>query len=1188
MSSNRPPIAVVGVSALFPGSTDSTGFWRDILAGTDLITDVPSTHWLIEDYFDEDKARPDRTYAQRGGFLDKVDFDALGWGVPPSLLSQTDTSQLLALIVAQKVLDDAANGTGIDRNRLSCILGVTSAQELLGEMVSRLQHPIWTNALRQVGLPESKVQEAVSAISSHYADWTEATFPGLLGNVVAGRIANRLDLGGTNCVTDAACASTFSALQMAVQELYLGDSDAVIAGGVDTMNDIFMYMCFSKTPALSASGDVRPFSDQADGTMLGEGLGMFLLKRLEDAERDGDTIYAVITGVGSSSDGRAKSVYAPLPRGQAKALRRAYERSGFGIDTVEFIEAHGTGTKAGDAAEFEGLRTVFAETDRIETDKQWCALGSVKSQVGHTKAAAGAAGLFKAVMAVHHKTLPPTIKVDRPNPALKLEETGLYINTETRPWVRGDDHPRRAGVSSFGFGGSNFHVALEEYTGPLRQGRLDTLPVHMVVVTGADGAAVAQQARELATFATEQGGRGGHAALPFLARKTQAAYDATANARLAIVAKDDAELASKLTQAADAIDKAPTKALNNKPVGVRYGVGESEGSVAFLFPGQGSQYVGMGADLATTFDAAISAWDDARSAGLSTHDTVFPKPVFDADAKSAQGSRLTATDNAQPAIGVASLATLRMLQSVGLEAAQVGGHSYGELTALHAAGALDTKAFFAASAERGARMAEAAATTEGTMAAARGPAKKVASILGDAHPDVVLANHNSPKQTVISGPVPAIEAAMKALEAAGVMSVRLNVATAFHSPIVAGASVPYGAFLADLPVSAPTLPAWSNAEAAPYPADAAAIRSGLANQIAQPVRFVDMIEGMWADGVRTFVEVGPGNVLTKLVGRILRRKGHTAVATDSKGAHGVKSLLNALAALVADGRPMDLEALLSAFQTAEDPSAVTLPRIAIPIDGTNVDKPYPPKNGAAGKAKPNPEVTPAPKLSAPKATAPKVTAPKTAAPAPMKAAAKPAPVVAAPPVSRSPISQPAPVAAAPTPVQPARREVSTMSSSNTPHPSVQLAWVTAWQETQRQTAEAHASFQRSMADSHSAFLKTAETSFMGLATVLSGGGLPAVAHAAPPMRIASVSSTCQVPLIAMPKTFTRSGSPSTVLSTASEAVVMKTIRNPARTSLRRADRWRSTRWKGCRSSWGLRSAIIKSLRAGAIRGSAQY
>ena len=294
------PIAVVGVSALFPGSPDENGFWRDILAGRDLIRDVPPSHWLIEDYYDADPAAPDKTYARRGAFLDPVPFDTLGFGVPPSIVPATDTVQLLALIVAQRVLEDAARGqfAALPRERIGVILGVTSGQELLSTMASRMQRPVWVKALREAGIPESQVGAICDRIAASYVPWQESTFPGLLGNVVAGRIANRFDLGGTNCVTDAACASTFSAVSMAVNELALGQADLVITGGVDTLNDIFMYMCFSKTPALSRTGDCRPFSDEADGTMLGEGLAMVALKRLDDAEAAGDRIYAVLRGRG--------------------------------------------------------------------------------------------------------------------------------------------------------------------------------------------------------------------------------------------------------------------------------------------------------------------------------------------------------------------------------------------------------------------------------------------------------------------------------------------------------------------------------------------------------------------------------------------------------------------------------------------------------------------------------------------------------------------------------------------------------------------------------------------------------------------------------------------------------------------------------------------------------------------------
>ena len=245
------------------------------------------------------------------------------FGLPPNTLEATDTVQLIALYVARQVLDEATRGAAgrIDRNRIGVILGVGVGSELLCEMTGRLNRPIWLKALREEGVPEPEAQTICDRIANQFVPWQEATFPRLLGNVVAGRIANRLDLGGTNLTADAACASSFAALKFAVQELRLGEADLVLTGGADALNNILMYTCFSKTPALSPSGDCRPFSAEADGTILGEGAGILALRRLRDAERDGDPIYAVIRAVGASSDGRANSVYAPRSEGQASAIR---------------------------------------------------------------------------------------------------------------------------------------------------------------------------------------------------------------------------------------------------------------------------------------------------------------------------------------------------------------------------------------------------------------------------------------------------------------------------------------------------------------------------------------------------------------------------------------------------------------------------------------------------------------------------------------------------------------------------------------------------------------------------------------------------------------------------------------------------------------------------------------------------
>jgi acyl transferase domain-containing protein len=498
---NYSPIAIVGLASLFPGSVNKKGFWRDIISGKDLITEIPEDHWLIKDYYDPDPSTPDKTYCKRGAFLDPINFSPMEFGIPPTNIPSTDSTQLLALIVVKQLLQDLAKNrkNGQDSSEvISVILGVTSAQELLQYMTSRLQRPIWEEALRRHQFDATTIDSIVNTISSLYVPWTESTFPGILGNVVAGRICNRFNFQGTNCVVDAACASCLAALSMAINELQLGQSDMVVCGGADTLNDIFMYMCFSKTPALSMTGDCRPFSSDADGTLLGEGLGFLALKRLEDAERNGDKIYAVIKGLGASSDGKSKSVYAPLASGQARAIVTAYEQAHFSPSTVSLLEAHGTATMAGDIAEFTGLKAAFHQFSDV-TEKQFCALGSIKSQIGHTKAAAGAASLIKTVLALNNKTLPPTIKVTQPHPSLDLDNSPFYLNTQARPWIHNNKHPRRAGVSSFGFGGSNFHVALEEYTGNNRAKRTHAFSNHLVIFTARDTHELISQLDTLAT-----------------------------------------------------------------------------------------------------------------------------------------------------------------------------------------------------------------------------------------------------------------------------------------------------------------------------------------------------------------------------------------------------------------------------------------------------------------------------------------------------------------------------------------------------------------------------------------------------------------------------------------------------------------------------------------------------------------
>ena len=294
-------------------------------------------------------------------------------------------------------------------------------------------------------------------------EWTEDSFAGFLLNVTAGRIANRLDLGGANYTVDAACGSSLAALNVAVRELRTGASDMVVLGGVDTVQNPFTYLAFSKTQAFSPRGRCRPFDTSADGIVISEGVAAVILKRLADAERDGDRIYAVIQGVGSSSDGRCRGLTAPSYEGQVRALERAYAEAGIDPATVGYIEAHGTGTAVGDVVEIEALTRLFQSR---EARQGRCVVGSVKSQIGHTKCAAGLAGLIHATLALRHRTYPPTIGITAPNPQLDVKDGAFRLNVEAQPWLHADvDHPRRAGVSAFGFGGTNFHAVLEAYEG---------------------------------------------------------------------------------------------------------------------------------------------------------------------------------------------------------------------------------------------------------------------------------------------------------------------------------------------------------------------------------------------------------------------------------------------------------------------------------------------------------------------------------------------------------------------------------------------------------------------------------------------------------------------------------------------------------------------------------------------------
>jgi acyl transferase domain-containing protein/NAD(P)-dependent dehydrogenase (short-subunit alcohol dehydrogenase family) len=894
-------IAIIGVATVLPQANDAKSYWENILAKVDAIGEIPSHRWDWRLYFDADRTAKDKIYSKWGGFLDDLAFDPTQYGMPPKSIEAVDPMQLMGLEVAQRTLVDAGyHQRPFDREKASVIIGASGGAGDYG-----LQYGLRSELPRFSG-------ELPGDVADRLPEWTEDSFAGILPNVVAGRIANRLNFGGMNIAVDAACASSLSAVYQGVNELTAGRSDFVIAGGVDTVQGPFGYLCFSKTQALSPRGRCFTFDANGDGICISEGIAMIAMKRLADAERDGDRIYGVIKGVGASSDGNAKGLTAPLPAGQLRAMRRAYQMAGFGPSSVGLFEAHGTGTVVGDTAELESTTRLMREEG---AGARQAVIGSVKTNIGHTKACAGVAGLVKAVLALHHRVLPPHRNVTTPNRVLADPSAPLYLVDEPTPWLAGAV-PRRAATSAFGFGGTNFHVVMEEYAGEyrdwLRAPASDTWTAELLVWSDAEAAPLADR---LAALQTQL------AALPALAlRDLAASLAARWRARgqtVAIVARSIDDLGAKLG-AAVAFLRGEAKLL---PPGVFHGTAtQSAGKLAVVFPGQGSQYTGMAREAALHFGLVAQALADADAelaeplgtrfgAGTRLSQFIFPRGAYDDAARAEARRKLTSTDVAQPALGAVEVGLYGLMQRLGLAPDMLAGHSYGEFVALHAAGAIDYAALMQLSAARGRFIVDAASSQGaelGTMAAVNAPRKVVEDGIADLD-GVIIANHNAPLQSIISGTRAGVKAAAAKLAQAGVEVTEIPVAAAFHSSLVKPAQQALSALIEATPWAPTRIPVYSNTTARAHAGEVSRVKRQMAEHLVRPVEWVAEVEAMYKDGARIFVEVGPKAVLTRLSARILEGQPHVAIAVDDGS--GMAGLLAGVAQLLCAGVQLDLAPL---------------------------------------------------------------------------------------------------------------------------------------------------------------------------------------------------------------------------------------------------------------------------------------
>ncbi|SEL44517.1 Acyl transferase domain-containing protein [Chitinophaga rupis] len=860
-------VAIIGMSCIFPGAPDVAAFWKNIINRVDAIQTVPENR--MESMFFDGEVAVDRFYCRRGGFIDDfAEFDPIQFGILPLVVESTEPEQLLALHLAHKALNDA----GVFEKNLSLektgiIIGkgnypgpgAVRGIEIIrtGEQIVRvLQHLLPNLRSEELDLVKKEFQVKKGRFGPD-------TAMGLIPNLVASLVANRLNLGGTAYTIDAACASSLIAVDHAVQELSSRRSDMVIAGGVHASQNAPFWSIFTQLGALSRNQQIRPFDQRADGVIIGEGCGFVVLKRLEDAIRDGHRIYAVVKGVGVSSDGAGVSVMSPSVKGQTKAILQAWQQAGADLRDIGLIEAHGTATQLGDKTELETLLNVFGSA----TDLPKAGIGTIKSMIGHAMPAAGIAGLIKTALALHHGQLPPTLHCEEPLPFMeKTRFTPIHYAT---PWDE-TRLPRRAGVNAFGFGGINAHVVMEAVA--IQEG---------IAKKQFNGIGAAAQKDAVLLLA-----RPNKAAL-LQALETNETFTGEGAYRIAIFDPTP----ERIQRALKIVNKdVPWRNrqdiwFSNEPMLLQ------GGKIAFLFPGLDGLAGGETSSVAQYFNLP----------GL-------PRVA-------ATDGVLGAAQQQMENSGILDSA----LKRLGVQPHLNAGHSLGEWLAGRAAEMVTEQSLLRLQAQLDPTLFE---QKNATFLVAGCGYERLKPLLA-ATKDIYLSIDNCPQQVILCGTNEAVEEFIHTLKAEQVFYQVLPFQSGFHSPFVKDKLELLLDGMNQLEFQQASVPVWSATTLTTYPDDVAAIRALSVEHLVEPVRFRELTEKLYETGVRVFVQVGAGGLIG-FVDDTLKQKNYSAVAASVPTRSGLTQLQRVLAALFVEGQAVDssfMEAPATAASTIKSKPA---------------------------------------------------------------------------------------------------------------------------------------------------------------------------------------------------------------------------------------------------------------------------